>query len=153
MGLRAVARSLFPRWLQPPRGPGGPAQPPSAVRPDPERAIERLSDDEALRGELTDEGYGALLSVVANLAVARAERYPSTDELYLALRGLLAGAVTAAERAEPAAILSSLAPPLLSPDEQAQLARVLRVEQGGADAAAVAIARALAAATGVEGPP
>ena len=43
--------------------------------PVPERASERLAEDEALRRDLDDATFGPLLDLCASLAVARAERY------------------------------------------------------------------------------
>jgi len=131
----------------------GPAAGRPATPPDARRAVERLSEDEALRGDLTDEGYGPLLGVAAGLAVARAGRFASTDDLYLALRRLLKGAVDAAERSDLSSLAAAAAPALIEPDERAALLGALRQRRGSADEVAASIARALAAATELEGLP
>ncbi|MCL5960857.1 MAG: hypothetical protein M1358_16410 [Chloroflexi bacterium] len=118
--------------------------------PDVERAVERLSDDETLRGDLTDYGFGPLFAVVSELAVARAERFGSTDELYLALRRLLVASVEAAETRKPAALLEGVAAPLFEVDERAAVEADPGRLEGTADEVAIDIARAVAEATGVE---
>lgn len=114
-----------------------------------ERAFERLSDDETLRGSLEDDAYGLLLNYVASLALATADRFSSTDALHRALRSLLVAAVRAAERGDP----SGLAP-AIRPFVSDEHGRGLAAGAGklGSDpvANARAIVRALADATGVE---
>ncbi len=116
---------------------------------DPERAIERLAEDEALRDDLTDEEFGPLLGAVALMAMARSEQFPTTDELYLALHRLLTGAVEAVQNpaAEPALAVTSA---LLSDREQTDLRERLdglpAVGSGRAEAIAAAISE-------IAGPP
>lgn len=112
-----------------------------------ERAVERILDDEALRGDLEDAGYGPLLSVVTKLADARAASFPTTDALYAASRQLLATAVAAASDGNANPLASAVHPLLTSEEEAAFRAQLPRL---GADPNqnAPAIARALAAATG-----
>ena len=128
----------------------GPAAGRPATPPDARRAVERLSEDEALRGDLTDEGYGPLLGVVAGLAIARAGRFASTDDLYLALRRLLKGAVDAAERSDFSTLAAAATPALIAPDERAVLLGALPRRRGSADEVAAGIAHAIAMATGLE---
>src|SRR5262249_4045447 len=112
----------------------------------PERAVERLAEDERLRGSLEDDGYAPLLDVASSLALARAADFATTDALYLALHRLIAAAVTSAERSDAAAFLDA-ARSVLRPDDVARL-RALHL---GRDATRNArdLAAALAAATGV----
>lgn len=111
-----------------------------------ERAVERLLDDEALRGDLEDEGYGPLLSVVTTLADARAVRFPTTDALYAASRQLLAGAVSTASDGQTDSLAAAVHP-LLTSEEEAAFRKLLPRLGGDANQNARAIARALAAAT------
>lgn len=121
----------------------------SADSADAERAVERLCDDEALRGDLEDEGYGALLQVMAQLAIQRASHFESTDALYRALRAVLVGAVEAAEHGDRDAVLGP-APALLSNAEMIELCGLLPESPGvSAEENAKAIAAALAMATSV----
>lgn len=114
-----------------------------------ERAVERLAEDEALRGDLADAGYGVLLAWVAGLAMSRGPRFATTDALYLALRRLLAGAVAAARQRDLAPLLDAAVPPLFSVAELAALrAQPLRLASDP-DANATAIAGRLAAITGI----
>ena len=112
-----------------------------------ERAVERLLDDEALRGDLEDDGYGPLLGVVTTLVDARAARFPTTDALYAASHGLLRAAVAAASAGQ-ADGLTSAAHPLLIGQEEAAFREQLPRLGGDSNQNARAIARALAAATG-----
>lgn len=134
-----LIRSILSRFLG-----ASPSTPPA----DPERAVERLVEDEALRGALTDAGYAPLLDVVTRLVVARAARFDSTDALHRAARDLLAGAVAAAENADAAPLLAAARPPFIWGGERQELAGALRALAAPGDEAAEAIARALAEATG-----
>lgn len=117
-------------------------------QPNVERAVERLSEDEALRGSLEDDGYGPLLEAAASLALARADRFASTEALYLALRALLAAAVRAAERRDVAE-LAAAAVPLLGCEGQNSLARNLPRLGSDANRNGQVIAAALARAAGI----
>jgi hypothetical protein len=120
-----------------------PPPPPPPARPNVQRVVERLSEDEALRGDLTDAGYGALFGAVVSLAEARGAQCASTDELYVATRALLAGAVAAAEGSDPVSVLGAATAPLITPEEQATLSAALAELSGPADEAAARIAQAL----------
>ncbi len=112
-----------------------------------ESAVERLSDDETLRGNLTDAGFAPLFAMVSNLAITRGKRFGSTDELYTALRRLLVSSAEAAQNGDPAALLASAVPPLVDESERAVLKQDIQGLQGTADEIAVGLARALARAT------
>lgn len=135
-------------WLLPDRLGGSNDHAGSA---DVERVVERLAEDEALRGDLTDEGYGPLLAVVADLVVARGERFAVTDDLYVAARRLLVGAVEAASAADVAPLLECAETPLLSQEERSILASTPVRAGVPADRAAALIAGRLAEATGLGG--
>ncbi len=113
-----------------------------------ERAFERLSDDETLRGSLEDDAYAPLLDFIARLALAKANRFSSTDALYDALRSLLVAAVRAAEWGDAGSIANAIRP--FVADEHGREFRAA-VGKLGSDQTenARAIVRALADATGV----
>jgi hypothetical protein len=114
-----------------------------------ERAYERLSEDERLRGSLEDDGFGPLLNLAASLAIARSETATSVDDLYLALRKLVAEAVRSAEKGVPTLLLGATHP-LLSEDESLALKRALPALGHDRNQNAQQIARAIATATGVK---
>lgn len=117
---------------------------------DAERAVERICDDETLRGDLEDVAYGGLLQRIVELAVQRAPQFASTDALYLALRQLLTGAVEAAERADREAVLAA-ATALLAASEVAEVCAALPpLLTGRADENALTIAGVLATVTGLD---
>ncbi len=115
--------------------------------PDVELAVERLSEDETLRGDLTDRGFAPLFAVATQLAVVRAPRFGSTDELYLAVRGLLKASVEAAQMNDPAALSPALISPLVDAGERAIMQADLASLPEAADEAAIAIATTLSKAT------
>ncbi len=114
-----------------------------------ERAFERLSDDETLRGSLEDDAYGPLLDFIARLALVTANRFNSTDALYHALRSVLVAAVRAAERGDPSGLAPAIRPFVSDAHGRGLAAGAGKL---GSDpvANARAIVRALADATGVE---
>jgi hypothetical protein len=113
--------------------------------------VERLSEDEALRGSLEDDGYGPLLNVAAALAIARVGKVASFDELYVAIRRLLVEAVASAERGNPTSLIGATRP-LLTEDEAQGLRREIRPLGRDRNRNAQRIARALAEVTGVKLP-
>ncbi len=103
-----------------------PPVPPSSV--DLERmaqvVIERLSEDETLRGQLTDAGFGPILTFVTSLvpvAARRAAEHSSAqtaeDQVSRSARALTRGIVAAVETGDAAALDGCLGAPMLSPDE------------------------------------
>ncbi len=66
-------------------------------------AVERLSEDETLRGDLTDDGFGPLLEWAANAAIAYATNLKSNkpeeamDAYAARLKGVIQAVVAAAE--------------------------------------------------------
>jgi hypothetical protein len=91
---------------------------------DAERVVERLSEDESLRGELLDDGYGPLLGIVSDLAVQSAPVFKSTNALYRASRQLLIACVEAAETRDGRPVVRS-AREFLPADRIRALARML----------------------------
>jgi hypothetical protein len=73
-------------------------------------ALDRLYDDEALRGSLTDAGFEPLLDWGSLAIKAQAGRDPAAIDAYAeTVRGVIEAAVAAAEAgtiAEPAALLT-----------------------------------------------
>ena len=114
-----------------------------------ERAVGRLSEDERLRGSLEDDGFGPLLNLAAALAIARANSAASVDDLSLALRKLLIGAVFSAEKGDSASLVGATHP-LLTEDESRALKRALPALGRDPDQNAQQIARAISAVTGVK---
>lgn len=113
---------------------------------EPERAVERLLDDETLRGNLEDDAFSPIINVASELAIARAGGFDETGDLYLALRDLVRGAVQTIETADRAALIESFHSPLASADEQQDLAARLP-DLGGTPAEnAATVASALRAA-------
>jgi hypothetical protein len=114
-----------------------------------ERAVERLSEDETLRGSLEDDGYGPLLNVTAALAIARVGKVASVDELYLAVRRLLVEAVASAECGVSTSLIGA-ARPLLTEKEVLGLRRAIPPLGRDRNGNARRIARTLAEVTGVK---
>lgn len=114
--------------------------------------IERLSEDEALRGDLTDAGFAPLLDWLTRLVTAAAERATTDPDSAAtmervgdAARQLGRAVVRAAERGDAGAVAAALAPPLLAPDEAERAASALpRLAGDTADDRARALVRALA---------
>lgn len=91
-------------------------------------AAERLAEDERLRGSLTDEGYGAVLTWVTNLLVGAAERASAGPRAEAVMEAagdaaveLIRAVVAAAESGETDSVAGSLRPPLVSPDESTRV--------------------------------
>lgn len=115
-------------------------------------AIERLAEDEALRGNLADDGYLPLqtwafdqLTRLGRDAVRAPHPREAMDQATRAVRQALQAAVDAAERGDVRALLPCLRPPLASKPaaDGIQVAlRALRLTHD-ADANALAIAAAL----------
>ncbi len=116
--------------------------------PDPERAFGRVADDEALRRGLDDATFGPLLDLSANLAIALAGRFATTDALSSALRAFLVGAAAYARSGEAADLAQGMGA-LLSEDEANTVWFSLA---GGAspEARATDLARSVARAAGLE---
>jgi len=121
-----------------------PAPSPHSLRPSAsaERAVERLSDDETLRGSLTDEGFGPLLEVISYVAIQKADAFESTDALYGALRAIVQASVTAAETGD-AATLERVIPGLLTGPESVAFDQAARGIGPNADQSAVAPVRSV----------
>jgi hypothetical protein len=111
-----------------------------------ERAVERLSEDERLRGSLEDDGFASLLTFASYLALDRAQQFATTDALYLALRRLVAAAVEAAERGSAGGIVEG-ARDVLKADELKKVAVPRLSHDRNRNARAIALA--LSKATGI----
>lgn len=117
-------------------------------------AVEALLDDEALRGELTDDGFGPLLTWATTLLTALARELAATPlpqaqrrmaAAGQAVKRVVAAAVEAAQHPTRDRLRALQAEPLLKGDEAAR-ARVARAGLSlgdDADANAVRLARAL----------
>ena len=86
--------------------------------------IERLSDDETLRVNLSDAGFGPILTFVTSLvpaAARRATEYSSTqtpeDQVSRSARVLTRAIVAAAETGDTAMLRGCLGAPMMSPEE------------------------------------
>ena len=119
----------------------------SAESPDPERAFERLAEDEALRGDLDDASFGPLLALSASLAVARAGRFATTGGLYGALRAFLDGAAEYARSGETIELAQGLG--ALLTDDEANLIWFSLASAGSPEARAADLARSVTRAVGL----
>lgn len=111
---------------------------------------ERLSDDEALRGDLSDAGFGPILNWATELAIAAAGRGAGDDELSQAARALVRAVVKAAETGDAAPVRGALAASLFTPGQTSRANEALdapRSASASADERAQALVRALADAT------
>ena len=125
----------------------GDARPERRPPVDARLVAERVLEDEALRGSLTDAAYAPLLEVTLAICLRRAWRFASTDDLADAVRAFLRSAVHAAEADEPPSLDTPPGRRLFSADE-ARRVRDLRLG-GGADARARQIADGVALACGL----
>lgn len=117
-------------------------------------AAELLMDDESLRGDLTDVGYGPVLDWATNALTAAAERFatlPDTeaqakmDAATDQIKHLVQAIVQAAEQHTRADVLALFNDPLLARNFRARTRIMARGVRLGADADdnAVQLARAL----------
>ena len=117
-------------------------------------AVEALLDDEALRGDLTDDGFGPLLGWATDSLTALARELAATPlpqaqrrmaTAGRAVRSVVAAAVEAAQHPTRDRLRALLAEPLLKGDEavRARIARAGLLLGGDADANAARLARAL----------
>ncbi len=104
----------------PPSAPALVLSPGSLARPE----IELLAEDEALRGGLTDAGFGPVLDWVTSLVMAAAIRIagepeptPRMEQVGAAARALVRAIVRAAEQGDIHPLSAALAPPLLTADQ------------------------------------
>jgi hypothetical protein len=116
-----------------------------------QRVAERLSEDEALRGSLTDAGFGPLLDWATNIVTAAAHRTSASgaanaDTLSDAARNLLRALVQAAESGDASSVHDAFSQPLFTAEESSTLRGALAdlPAQGDADARAKGLAQALA---------
>lgn len=81
-----------------------------------ERVYERVAEDESLRGDLTDEGFGPLLDWCAGriVRVVQDQGTPSLDALSEAFRDAMRSLVAAAETGD-SSVLSALPPEVVDP--------------------------------------
>ena len=119
----------------------------SSESPDPERAFERLAEDEALRRDLDDATFGPLLDLSASLAVARAGRFATTGGLYGALRAFLAGAAEYARGGETIELAQGFG--ALLTDDEANLIWFSLAAGGSPEARAAELARSVSRAVGL----
>ena len=128
--------------------PAAEAEERSPEQPDPERAFERLADDEALRRNLDDATFGPLLDLSASLAVALVGRFATTDALSSCLRAFLAGAAEYARSGETADLAQGLGA-LLAEDEASTVLFALGSGESP-EARAIDLARSVERAMGLE---
>ncbi len=114
-----------------PQGPSGSASVNSAESIS-RLVVERLSEDEALRGDLTDRGFGPVLSFVSSLipsaarrAVEQTETGDPDDDLSRSARAFTRAIVRTAVSGDPSAISNSMSAPLFHPDEITRVAQAL----------------------------
>lgn len=99
------------------------------------RAVERLSDDERLRGDLTDDCYGPLLAWVSDLLLGAARRSGDAPDAEAVMEAATASARALVAAVSPAAAGGDVAPvaaalaqapsTLLTPDARARLLAAL----------------------------
>lgn len=125
-----------------------------------ERAVERLSDDETLRGRLSDAGFAPLFDwavAAAQRAAVAASTSPepaaTLDGVVAQLRAVLRAAAQGAAEGRVRPLLRWLGPPLFSAGEAERARACLRALRPGddVDANARAIAAALRQATSPAG--
>lgn len=117
--------------------------------------VERLNEDEMLRGDLTDRGFAPVLNFVTSLVPAAASRAASgstredvEEAVSHGARGLARAIVAAAETGDVAALGEQLGTPMLPADGAERARRSLASglsSAAGPDERAVAIVAALAA--------
>jgi hypothetical protein len=95
-------------------------------------ALDRLAEDEALRGELTDDGFMPLLDWLSRLTTSAARRAANEPEPEATMEQVADTAlrlgraiVRAAERADASGLAGALAPPLLTPGMAARATAAL----------------------------
>lgn len=112
-------------------------------------AVERLSEDEALRGDLTDDGFGPLLNWAANAAIAYAQSLQSDkpDEAMDAYAARLKGVMQEVVAAAKAGKIDDPAPLLDFQMNQPEVPKTkltdLQLAEGEDDANAVKITEVL----------
>jgi hypothetical protein len=121
---------------------------------------ERLAEDETLRGDLTDNGFGPTLAFVTSLLPAAARQSQSTpdisspeDEVSRAARGLTREIVAAAESGDMTELQANLAAPMFTARQAALAQEALSQElaqEESADARAQRIIERLQAAVAEE---
>jgi hypothetical protein len=149
---RPTADAGSPVVAQPASPPS--AAPPPAVSPDDlaNPAIERLAEDEALRGDLTDDGYLPLqnwafarLQRIAHEAVHHPDPQAAMDGYTSQIRAFVQAAVRAAESGDLGDLAALVKPRVALQKDVPALVDALRkvAFTGDADANAQAIASAL----------
>jgi len=129
----------FLRWLHVERTP--PAQSestaPVASTPEPEpdndavarQVIERLSEDEALRRNLTDEAFKPILDLVSSLVPAGVERASArpgaAEQLSQSARQLVQGLSAAVTSGDPSVVSADLLQRFMSEDQANETLRAL----------------------------
>ncbi len=130
------------------------ADAPAAVAPDDlaRPAMERIAEDEALRGDLTDDGYTPLqtwafarIKAMAGDAAHAADPQSAMDAATDKIRSFVQDAVAAAKNTNPADLASSVVPPVVPEASVGPIVAALRAvpHTDDADATAIAIAKAL----------
>lgn len=123
----------FLRWLRVDRTPRAPIEnaPPAASAPEPvahqdndavaRQVIERLSEDEALRRNLTDDAFKPILDLVTSLVPAAAERASAqpdaAEELSQSARQLVQGLSAAVASGDASVVSADLLHRFMSEDE------------------------------------
>jgi hypothetical protein len=118
--------------------------------------VERLSDDERLRGDLTDASFGPLLAWLEQVVTIAATRAPAgpagkawQTQASDAARQLARAIVGAAERNDTSGLAAALSPALFGPDAARAAALPSQLSGATPDERARELTQALAAATGV----
>jgi hypothetical protein len=148
---------LFQRIL-PHRGSAPKPAPPSRSSVDTDEVtrlvVERLSEDEMLRGNLTDRGFAPVLAFVTSMvpAATRAASSSTGGDVEEAVshgaRGLVRAIVTAAESGEVQTLAEQLGPPIFSADAVERARRSITTSlptTSSPDERAIAIVAALKA--------
>jgi hypothetical protein len=123
----------FMRWLRVDRTPPAPTEPaePLANAPEPvaeqghdaitRQVVERLSEDEALRRDLTDDAFKPILDLVTSLvpaAAVRASAQPdAAEQLSQSARQLVQGLSAAVASGDPSVVSADLLHRFMSEDE------------------------------------
>lgn len=153
----AISRSPEP---QPARSEAAPAVDQQAIDALAQPAVERLVEDEGVRGELTDDGFGPLIAWASNLLLDAARRAAATpepeatmDQVAGQARELVRAISRGAVDGDLAPVRAALASPLLTPESARQAVSALPDEfapDTTPDERARSLVSTLAEATGGE---
>jgi hypothetical protein len=129
-----AAEPVEPLEAQPEPAAEAPATAEAEAAPDADAVAqtvaERLSEDESLRGDLTDDGFSPVLNWAIDLATTAATRLPDADALSAGIRGLVRGLVQAAESGDATPLKDALLPPLFTAEHVEELGRAVEQAVG-----------------------